>query len=164
MFKNKHLVSAFIVAPMLAIGAYFVTDYVVSEQPHKEQIGSSYPLLQLPNCRYPSGKCGLKNGNFKVVVTGRSDSSGELLLTVNSFFALESVYVSVVPDKDDVVGPTTMQPIDESNKQFQVALHADKPTEQFLRLVVNSGGAAYYAETAMPFLNYQTSFNKDFRK
>ena len=163
MFKNKHIITALIVTPILAVLAYFATDYMVSEQPHVAKDGGRYELVQLPNCRYASGRCELKNGNFKVVVTGRADESGFLSLNLASEFPLTEAYVSVVREADAVSGPMKMAMITNDDKTWQVNLQVIKPIEQILRVVVASGGAIYYAETGMPFLNYETSFKKDFR-
>ncbi len=162
MFKNKHVITALIVTPILAVIGYFATDYFVSERPHQAKQGGQYQLVQLPNCRYASGQCDLKNGNFKVVVTGREDD-GRLLLNLESVFVVDEVYVSVVKDPSDTVGPTRMQPVDDLGKRWQVRLPVVAPEQQYLRLVVAAKGAMYYAETTMPFLNYETSFKKDFR-
>lgn len=164
MFKNKHVVMALIVTPVLAVIGYFATDYFVSERPHQAVQGAKYQLVQLPNCRYASGQCGLKNGNFKVVVTGESDDSGSLSLQVDSVFGLEDAYVSVVQDPTDTVGPTKMLSQGDDAKVWRVNLHVTNPLQQYLRLVVTADGAVYYAETQMPFLNYETSFKKDFRQ
>lgn len=163
MFKNKHIITALIVTPILAVIGYFATDYFVSERPHQARAGGQYQLVQLPNCRYASGQCGLKNGNFKVVLTGRSDVSGSLTLELNSAFALEDAYVSVVPDPKEIIGPTAMLKQDNDAKIWRINLQVTQPIEQYLRLVVRAEGAAYYAETQMPFLSYETSFKKDFR-
>ena len=42
MLTNKHVVIALIVAPILAVIAYFATDAAVGEKPHKAQAGKSY--------------------------------------------------------------------------------------------------------------------------
>ena len=42
-------------------------------------------------------------------------------------------------------------------------VQAVNPNEQIMRVAVMADGAVYYGETTMPFLKYQTSFNKDFR-
>lgn len=163
MFKNKHVVSALIVTPILAIIGYFATDYFVSERPKKAQPGGQYQLAQLPNCRYASGKCELKNGNFKIKVTGTASESGDLFLQVESEFSLDEAYVSVVKDPSDEAAPIAMQSYSEDKKTWQVNVQATMPTEQYLRVVVATDGAVYYAETTMAFLNYETSFHKDFR-
>lgn len=164
MFKNKHIISALIVTPILAVIAYFSTDYLVSERPHQAKPGGRYQLIQLPNCRYASGKCELKNGNFHVVVTGNSDVGGSLLLNIESIFALSEAHVSVVRTQDETGGPIAMRAMSDDGTQWQAQLEVIKPLENFLRVVVASEGAVYYAETPMPFLNYETSFKKDFRK
>jgi hypothetical protein len=163
MFKNKHIITALIVTPLLAIAAYFATDYIVSERPRQAQAGGQYPLAALPNCRYASGQCGLQNGNFKVVVQGKTDDSGTLLLQLQSEFTLDEVFVSVVRDPSETVGPVAMQAEAAGGKLWQLSLPVIDPQQQYLRVVVTAGGAAYYAETTMPFLDYQTSYNKDFR-
>ncbi len=162
--KNKHVISALIVTPILAVAGYFATDYFVSERPHQAKAGGQYQLAQLPNCRYASGQCGLKNGDFKVVVTGNSDDSGSLSLQVESDYSLDEAYVSVVRDRSETVGPIAMEVFSDDRKIWRINLPVINPAQQYLRLVVATEGAAYYAETTMPFLDYETSFKKDFRK
>ncbi len=163
MFKNKHVVTAMIVTPILAIIGYFATDYIVSEQPQKAQADGQYQLAQLPNCRYESGKCELKNGNFSVVITGDAADDGVLSLKLDSAFSLDDVRISVVKDPADIVGPSSMTSVSNEGKAWEIDLQVTQPQQQYLRLVMAVDGAVYYAETQMPFLNYQTSFNKDFR-
>lgn len=164
MFKNKHVITALIVTPILSVMGYFAADYFVSERPHQAKSGHSYQLVQLPNCRYASGQCGLKNGNFKVVVTGDAEQSGGLSLSLESEFALDNVYVSVVSEVDKDEAPMQMKTLSDDRKSWQVSLFAANAIEQSLHLAVTTGGVIYYAETGMTFLNYETSFEKDFRK
>ena len=163
MLKNKHIITALIVAPILSIMAYFATDYVVSERPHQAQSGQSYQLVQLPNCRYESGKCGLKNGNFKVVISGDADKDGGLSLRLASEFALDEAFVSVVKDAEQESKPVPMKAVGDDQKSWQLNLFVPNAAEQFLHLAVTADGAVYYAESSMVFLNYETSFHKDFR-
>jgi len=65
---NKHLIIAMIVAPILAVIAYYGVDRVVSETPHKAVKGQSYPLAAKSNCRYKSGECTLKNGDISLTI------------------------------------------------------------------------------------------------
>lgn len=163
MVKNKHIITALIVTPILAVIAYFAVDFFLSERPQQAESGGQYQLVQLPNCRYASGQCGLKNGNFKLIVTGIADS-GSLLLKVKSVFSLDEAYVSVVREPAETVGPTkAMLPVTADGKEWRVNLMVIDPDQQYLRLAVTVEDAVYYAETAMPFLNYETSFKKDFR-
>jgi flagellar basal body-associated protein FliL len=162
MFKNKHIIIALIVTPILAVIAYVAVDFFVSERPQQAESGGQYQLVQLPNCRYASGQCGLKNGNFKLIVTGVADSGG-LVLKVESVFSLDEASVSVVKDPVETVGPKAMLPVTADGKEWRVNLVVIDPDKQYLRLAVTVEDAVYYAETAMPFLHYETSFKKDFR-
>jgi len=60
VLKNKHLVIAMLVAPVLAVLSYFALDVLVGERPKPAEEGQSYPLVEKPDCRYASGHCGLK--------------------------------------------------------------------------------------------------------
>lgn len=66
MWKNKHVVVALLVAPVLALIAYFAVDAAVSEAPHAAKEGESYPLRVMSSCRYASGECELRNGDVRV--------------------------------------------------------------------------------------------------
>ena len=70
-FKNKHLVVAMLVAPILAILAWYAIDVLVGEKPRPAEEGQSYPLAEKPNCRYGSGACGLKNADFELQLSTR---------------------------------------------------------------------------------------------
>ena len=161
--NNKHIITALIVAPILALGGYFIADFFIAEQPQQARAGGQYQLLPLPNCRYASGLCGLKNGNFKVVITGAADRSGNVLLQLDSVFALDEAYIAVVNDSSDSAGPVAMEKFSDDARVWRLSVSSVDPLQQYLRLAVTAQGAVYYAETAMPFLEYETSFKKDFR-
>lgn len=163
MLKNKHLIIALIIAPILAVLAYFATDMLVAEEPALAKQGVQYPLVAHPSCRYESGRCVLQNGNFKLHVTGESFDDGRLIISIRSEFPLEQANISVVRSTDEFKGPSAMQSVDNDLNHWRLSIQAVKPSEQLMRVVVMAGGAVYYGETAMLFLNYQTSFNKDFR-
>jgi NADH:ubiquinone oxidoreductase subunit 3 (subunit A) len=61
MFKNWHVIIAMIVAPILAVLAWFAVDYFVAERPHAAKEGAAYSLIAKSNCRYDSGQCDLEN-------------------------------------------------------------------------------------------------------
>mgnify|MGYP000663396628 CR=1 FL=1 len=163
MLKNKHLIIALIVAPILAVLAYFATDMLVAEEPTLAKQGSKYRLVAHPSCRYESGRCVLQNGNFKLHITGESFDDGRLIISMRSEFPLEQANVSVVRSVDEVKGPSVMQSVDNDLSQWRLQVQAVNPNEQIMRVAVMADGAVYYGETTMPFLKYQTSFNKDFR-
>jgi hypothetical protein len=148
----------------LAVLGYFSMDYIVSERPHQAVAGGNYQLVQLPNCRYASGKCELKNGNFKVVVTGETEIDGGLRLHLESVFPLDTAHVSVVYTPSEIIEPVAMELSSDDGTTWHVDMMVSNPQEQFLRVAVSANEAIYYAETKMPFLQYETSFHKDFRK
>jgi hypothetical protein len=164
MFKNKHVVIAMLVAPLLALGAYFATDMIVREKPSKAIEGRQYKLVSQANCRYSSGRCEMENGNFKVTITGEAHADGRLLLNLKSVFPLEQANISVVNDPTDPGSPIEMTALKEDDLEWQVQLNIIESPNQQLRLVVAAEGAVYYGETIMPFLKYKTVFEKDFRK
>ncbi len=162
MFKSKHFISALIITPILSVIAYFAVDYSVSERPQPALPGGQYELVQLPNCRYASGQCGLKNGNFKLLVTGIAQG-GDVSVRIESEFSLDEAHASIVTDPSETPGPKLMRSASTDGKVWEVNLPAIAPEKHYLRLAVMVDKAVYYAETKMPFLNYETSYKKDFR-
>lgn len=163
MFKNKHLVAALIVTPILAIGGYFVLDAVIGEKPHVAQAGESYPLVALPNCRYSSGKCTLKNNQFKVDIAANDTHDNSLNLRLSSQHALQGAKMALVQDANDPGNPIDMQKDDTDGKEWHIALKAPAQPDSQLRLVLVAGDALYFGETGLAFLHYETAVGKDFR-
>ena len=73
-FKNKHVIVAMVVAPILAVFAWFATGMLVDEQGHTMKDGSLYTLNVKSNCRWESGKCSLKNEDIQIDITGKYTS------------------------------------------------------------------------------------------
>ena len=74
---------ALLVAPMLAIIAWFAVDYFVAERPQAASPGESYPLVARPNCRRLSDACELANADLTLtlVVTRASATGATVELT-----------------------------------------------------------------------------------
>ena len=66
VLRNKHVLVSALVAPLLALMAYFAIDHFMGETPHAAVEGRSYPLVEKPGCRWESGSCGLKNNEFEL--------------------------------------------------------------------------------------------------
>ncbi len=164
MFKNKHIIAALIVTPILAIIAYFATDYFVGEKPHKAQPGASYELLEKPNCRYSSGHCGLKNADFEVDMTIQRLDEGFLNLSLKSAFPLEGVKLALVADPEEQSEPRDMKMQNNDPKDWIITLSQPKTQTSRIRLVLGSNGSMYYGDTDTAFMDYETSFEKDFRR
>ena len=69
MFKNKHVIIALIVTPILAALAWIGVGQLMGEKPHAARPGQSYPLVEKSNCRYESGACDLENEDFLLRLT-----------------------------------------------------------------------------------------------
>ena len=162
MFTNKHVIVALLVTPILAILAYFGVDAFVSEKPHAALEGQSYPLVAKPNCRYSSGRCSFKNGDFEVHIT--LDEADGLLLTLESDFPLEGGKASLTPANVVNQPPLTLQPVDADKTRWQAHYPIAYTGEETLRVVLNHSGTYYYGETVAAFAHYEPSFGKDFRR
>ncbi len=162
VFKNKHIVVALIVAPILAILSYFAVDQMVSEKPHEAIEGASYPLVELPNCRYSSGECSLKNGEFKIDFTLEESSNQMALLTLKSKFSLQGARIALVESGQDS-HPLSMYQQGALGQQWELEIQRPNPETDRLHVVVAANDSIYFGDIATSFSVYQTIFEKDFR-
>jgi hypothetical protein len=153
MLKNKHIIAAMIIAPLLAIMSYFLTDNMVSEKPHAAEPGKAYPLVAKSNCRYESGSCTLENGELKLQL---SVLSGEYL-HLESSIPLEQVTVAIL-GIDREGNPQTMQLADESGTRWRIPVQRSDFANSNLRLALLTRNKSYFfAETLMIFARHETA-------
>jgi hypothetical protein len=160
VFKNKHLVLAMFVAPILAIIAYFAVDAIVSEKPQLAQDGNSYRLAANPNCRYQSGRCTLRNGDVEVNVHVERVTDAVIELTVHSNLPAQNVIASFVGE-NTVEQPAVMQSFAPQKNIWSATFVLVDPEKSFLRLALELSGSVFYAETPAVFIDYNTSFSRD---
>lgn len=165
-FTNKHVITAFIVTPILALGGYYAVDLVVKEKPQPAVEGQSYPLSAKSNCRYTSGECDLQNAEFKsqLVVVNEGDFQ---LLTLSASHALQDVKVgfrdmAMNSDEGDIM-PVAMNMVGDDMKSWSIEMPMEANEDTQLMVAMLSNGSHYYAETTMAFSEYKTSFNKNFK-
>ena len=153
-FKNKHVILAMFVAPVLAIIAYFATDHVVSEKPHQVQQGTTY------NCRYQSGQCNLKNGDIEVSVRVErvSDSAVKLILQSNT--PVQNALASLT-EADANTQPATMYRSAADDDIWNAEFSPVDAETGTLRLALEIAGSVFYAETPTAFIDYETTFSRD---
>lgn len=167
MLKNKHLITALIVAPILSIIAYFTVDKMVSEQPHKAQSGQSYPLVALPNCRYPSGLCRLKNAEFQLEIftdsslqtdTIKQTISGSHIMKVHiqSKHPLQGIKIALVNDKNSDAQPISMEKTDQNGLKWQTDLSIPSSESNSFRIAASADDTLYFGETGLAFIKGQT--------
>lgn len=162
MFKNKHIIVALIVAPILAVLAYFATGMMVGEKAQPAKAGQDYRLIAQPSCRYESGRCVFYNNNFELTVQPQQITDDLFLLVLESDFVLERVLGAVVKTVEDTAEPLTWQRDDDEGRRWRFTL-PEGAQIQHLLLVVEAQGSRYYGQTGLRFLRYEPSFDKDFR-
>ena len=160
ILKNKHMILAMFVAPVLAIIAYFSVDHFVSEKPQAAQQGNTYKLAARSNCRYQSGACTLKNGDIEVQLVATRVSNGDVELSMHSDMPIQNVIISYVSDSY-ASEPTQMEVLSGEMKDWVTVVRLAEPAKSQLRLALNISGAIYYAETTAVFVDYETSFSRE---
>ena len=160
MFKNKHVLVAVIVAPILAILSWFATGFIVDEKGHTMKEGSVYTLVVRPNCRWASGKCTLVNKDLKIDITGKY-TSYTLELAIKSPIALSDVKIAY--DKNDK--PKSMAY--DKKTELWVGVLDLKYKSQFINAVFVINNTVLYAQFPTTFLEPKDrvfEFEKEYEK
>lgn len=160
ILKNKHLILAMFVAPLLAIIAYFSVDYIVSEKPRAAQQGGTYKLAAKSNCRYQSGVCTLKNGDIEVKLHARRIDERMVELNMYSELPIQNAIISYVAG-EFTSEPVAMNTESAAAGDWYVTLELSDPENSQLRMALSIADAMYYAETTAVFIDYETSFSRD---
>lgn len=154
MFTNKHVVVAMLVAPVLAIMAWFAIDYFVAERPHAAKSGASYKLIAKSNCRYDSGQCDLENGDFKLTLRAIQSDGVNFTLALESRFALQQATIGLI-DTNSQRQPSKMIAGDAAATQWSTTLVLPADDGSTLGLAVTASGANYFAEIPTVFVQRQ---------
>ena len=166
--KNKHLIMAMFIAPILAVIAYFAVDNVVSEEPHAALEGASYQLVAKSNCRYKSGICTLENGDVEVKVRLEATDGGQAKVFLNSVLPVQHALISFTDDVD--YEKISSEPVQlrllrevgtEQTNLWSGIINTVPTSNSVMRLVVSISDTLYYAETTSVFIDYETSFSRE---
>lgn len=151
IFTNKHVITAMIVTPILAVIAWFGVDYMASDRAEPPQTGQSYELVGKSNCRWESGECDLKNGNFEINLKPvfLADKSMEIRLKSN--FPLEGAKLAMITGAEDDSAPSPMHTEDFSHTRWYLRLEKPIAENSRIRLAIKQNGTLYYADTATTF-------------
>jgi hypothetical protein len=152
ILKNKHVVIAMIVAPILGVISWLVTSDMIGEKPHVAEEGQSYQLVEMPNCRYDSGICGLKNGDFELKLNTAQLDDGRVLLTIVSIFPLDGVRVALAENGTDEKRPVEMQAMGDEGLEWSLEMSSPDPEVDRLHLVASSNLSLYYGDAALKFM------------
>ncbi len=149
--KNRHLMIATLVAPVLAVLAYFAIGAMVGEKPHVAEEGQSYQLVEKPNCRYSSGNCGLKNNDFELTLNVEWLDDRRVHLMLKSVFPLDGVKVALVENEADEKPPVDMRPLSNDGLSWSLDMALPDPEQSRLRLVASSNRSFYFGDVATKF-------------
>lgn len=151
ILTNKHFVIALIVAPILAVISYFAVDAVVAEKAQAPLSGQSYELIAQSSCRYSSGHCVLKNGNFELKLKGNWLGQSRLNLVLESEHPLEGVKVAAARSSDSERIPKAMKVLDSEGQRWQLEVDSLAPDQSRLQLVARANDSLYFAEASLAF-------------
>ncbi len=152
-FKNKHVITSLIVAPILALISYFAVDYYVAETPHQAKEGQLYKMLAKPNCRWESGYCDLINGDLEISITSNNKSYGQNTLFAKSTVSLRGIKFAVVDQKGDISKPKSMNKTMTINNELKWSsskIKIDK--SDYLQFVILAKDSVFYAEVPAIFI------------
>ncbi len=144
MLTNKHIITALIVTPILALIAYFAVDLALSEKPKRAKPNNSYPLAAKSNCRYSSGQCSLVNGDIRIEL---STSLAQLI--VSSSHALEGLQLAVA---DSAQNERPLSASKDRARRWSAELPVTISDKSTLRIAASIAGSIYFKETSLAFL------------
>jgi hypothetical protein len=153
-FKNKHVITSMIVAPILAIISYFAVDYYVAEVPHKAKQGQSYKMLVKSNCRWESGACDLVNGGLKIHITSDAQVYGLNTLFIDASSDLKGIKFALVKAKDKTSKPQSMTPSNGSKISWQ-SPQINVIKSDYLQFVISANESLFYARVPTVFISLE---------
>ena len=156
-WNNKHLTVAMLMAPILALMAYFGVNFMVGEEPQVAEAGKSYVLVEKPNCRYDSGACGLKNADFELTLGYEWIGADRMLLKLASVYPLEGVLVAMVELEAEEERPVEMLPAGPDGLSWFLEMARPDPENQRLHLVASAAGSLYLGDVATRFTLFENT-------
>jgi hypothetical protein len=145
MWKNKHLVIALLVAPILSILAWYAVGNLVGEKPQAAKEGDIYTLVGRSNCRYASGSCDLHNADFRLTLVPDMLAASSVALTMTASHGLQSAAMGLV-EEGDASQPAPMTSTDDSGTTWQGLIPRPSSPDAVIRVAVTAQGATWYAE------------------
>jgi len=148
LLRNRHFITALLVAPLLAVLAWFAVGQWAEEpalQPTPARSGNSYPMIERPGCRYAGGECGLSNEDFKLALAVTQD--GQLRLA--SAVALDYVLVGLASAAGQP--PSQAQPVSARRDRWVHSFSVLPSSDDRLRVVAGVDGASWFGEASLVF-------------
>lgn len=156
IFTNKHVIVAMLVAPILAIFAWFSVDMMVAETPFEPVAGESYKLVEKPNCRWASGECELKNNNFEIRMTAAQSGQGQRDVILESSHPVDGVKFAVFKASPETIDrettPVDMQALDDSGQKWGLIIEEPRSELARFRLALKASESTFYGEVSTTFM------------
>jgi hypothetical protein len=157
VLRNRHVIIALLVTPVLAVLAWIGVGQLAGEEPAPAAPGRAYPLVEQPNCRYASGACDLRNADLelRIILEGDArDGGGEPRVTVTSSHPLQRVQLALAGGGEGAL-PGDLSATADGRWVGQ--LRARPRVGDRLRLVAQGAGAFYYGDVATAFARPESS-------
>ena len=164
MLRNFHFIIALLVAPALAILAWYAADTMLGDKKEKAKEGLGYELLGDSNCRYESGTCTMSNGNFELDIKVDRAGEGELAVQLESAHPLDAVSMGWVNPDAEKADQTALGVANNKRTRWEGVIPGEASTKARMRVLARADGTSYYGEAKTVFIDYETSFGEDFRK
>lgn len=152
MWKNKHVIVAMIVAPILAILAWFAVGQIAGENAHVAKPGSAYPLVARSNCRWESGECELHNNDLEMTILPLELGAQYTRLSLDSELPLAQATFALFLDGKEVVASAQHDAAPDAPAQMTVTIPAFADPEAVLRVAVKVQESLYFAEVPVVFM------------
>ena len=152
MWKNKHVVVALIVAPILSVLAWFAVGQIAGEKPKPAEAGNTYKLVARSNCRYASGSCNLHNADFELTLEPEMVTASSVALTMSASHALQGAALGLI-EPGLASQPSSMTRTADDGTQWQGLLPRPASAAAMIRIAVTAQDATWYAEVPVVFLD-----------
>ena len=147
-----HVAIALIVAPILAILAWFAVGQIAGEKAKVAEPGAAYPLVARSNCRWASGECELHNNELEMTILPLELGAQYTRLSLDSEVALAQATFALLVNGQEVVAPAQPDTSPDAPAQMTVTIPAFADPEAMLRVAVTVQESLYFAEVPVVFM------------
>lgn len=152
MWKNKHVITALIVAPILAILAWYAVGQIAGEKARVAEPGAAYPLVARSNCRWESGECELHNNDLEMTILPLELGAQYTKLSLHSEFPLTQATFALLSNGEEIVANAEHDASPDAAAQMTVTIPAFADPEATLRVAVTVQESLYFAEVPVVFM------------
>jgi hypothetical protein len=152
MWKNKHVIIALIVAPILSVLAWFAVGQIVGEKAMVAEPGAAYPLVARSNCRWASGECELHNNELEMTILPLELGAQYTRLSLDSEITLAQATFALLVNGTEVAATAERDTSPDAPAQMTVTIPEFADPEAMLRVAVMVEESLYFAEVPVVFM------------